>query len=103
VNVIRWGADASTIYATEDTESGGPEFIYSVTAQGATLATTNPGAFTGFDNELAYDAGENRLYDPQGDVVDPASGKSLGSFPTSGSGYALDSSQHRAYFLGLTP
>jgi hypothetical protein len=103
VNVFDWGADASTIYATENTESGGPEFIYSVNAQGVTLTGTNLGAFGGGETQLVYDPSENRLYDSAGDVVDPATGMSLGSFPASAASFAIDSSQHRVYFMGGAP
>ncbi len=103
VNVIQWGADASTIYGTEDKESGGPEFIYSINAQGATLAGTNLGAFTGFDTQFVYDSSDKRLYDPNGDVVDSATGKSLGSFSVSSNSFAIDSSQRRVYFMATSP
>lgn len=103
VNVIQWGADASTIYGTENTISGGPEFIYPINAQGATLSSTALGAFSSFANQLVYDSSETRLYDPNGDVVDPATGKSLGSFPVSSNSFTIDSSQRRVYFMGTTP
>jgi hypothetical protein len=102
VSVIRWGADASTIYGTENTESGGPEFIYSVNAQGVTLAETYLGALGGFAAQLAYDSNEDRLYDASGDVVDAATGRALGTFPASGYTFTVDSAQHRVYFLGET-
>jgi IPT/TIG domain len=102
-NVFQWGADASTIYATEDAESGGPEFIYAVNAQGVTLTGTNQGAFANFSNELLYDSREARLYDPGGDVIDPPTGKVLGSFPSGSNSFTIDSAQRRVYFLGGTP
>jgi hypothetical protein len=103
VNLFTWGADGSAIYATENTESGGPDFIYSVDAQGATLTGTNLGAFGGGETQLIYDPNENRLYDSEGDVVDPATGTSLGSFPASAASFAIDSTQHRVYFMGGAP
>ncbi len=102
VNVFQWGADATTIYATESTESGGPEFLYSVNAQGATLLNTDGGVFSNFQKLLAYDGDGGRLYDPAGDVVDAPTGRSLGSFPNGGITFAVDSSQRRVYFLGTT-
>ena len=103
VTAIQWGTDASTIYGTENVLSGGPEFIYQINTQGATLATTAVGAFSSFVPHLVYDSTETRLYDPNGDVVDPATGKSLGSFPASSISFTVDSSQRRVYFMGTTP
>jgi len=73
----------------------------------ATLATTSYGAFTSFPPHLVYDNNEKRLYDPYGDVVDAATGKSFVRFPVSSSpaspiSFAVDSSQ-RVYFMGTTP
>ncbi len=98
VNAFAWGADASTIYATEDTETPSAEWIFSINTQGAALTGTNLGAFNGGEPQLIYDPNENRLYDPGGDVVDPATGTSLGSFPVSAANFAIDSAQHRVYF-----
>jgi hypothetical protein len=108
VTTIQWGADASTIYGSENFDSAGWEFTYQINTQGATLATTSYGAFTSFPPHLVYDNTEKRLYDPYGDVVDAATGKSLGRFPVSSSpvnpmSFAVDSSQRRVYFLGTTP
>jgi hypothetical protein len=103
VTTIQWGADASTIYGTENVESGGPEFIYQINAQGATLSDTILGAFADFVPQFLYDSSKTRLYDSRGDVVDPATGKLLGSFPVNTNSLAVDSSQHRVYFMGLTP
>jgi hypothetical protein len=102
MNVLQWGADASTIYGGEGTESGAPEFIYSITAQGAALTTTYLGALNAGPPQLIYDSGQGRLYTSGGDVVDAASGKLVGSFPAAATAFALDSVQRRAYFLGGT-
>jgi hypothetical protein len=104
MNVLQWGADASTIYGGEGTDSSASEFIYSITAQGAALTTTYLGAlFTGPPQQLTYDSGQGRLYTLSGDVVEAASGKLVGSFPGQGYAFALDSVQRRAYFLEGTP
>lgn len=103
VNTVRWGADASTIYGTESAVSGGPEFIFAVNAEGVTLSQTYLGAIAGFQGQLAYDSNEGRLYDSVGDVVNAATGQAAGTFPAAGSTFALDSTQHRVYFLGGTP
>jgi hypothetical protein len=97
MNAFEWGADATTIYGAEGTQSGGAEFIYSVNAQGATLTNTNLGALA---NRMVYDPREARLYDLSGNVVDPPSGALLGSFPLNGNAFALDSVQRRVHFLG---
>ena len=76
MDVLQWGADASTIYGSEGTESGAPEFIYSITPQGAALATTYLGALSASPPQLIYDSGQGRLYTSGGDVVDAASGNS---------------------------
>jgi hypothetical protein len=101
-NVFTWGADAYTIYATEDTESGGPEFVYSVNAQGVSLANTLYGALGSFSNELIYDSNEARLYDTSGSVVDASTGKALGSFGMGSNTFTIDTAQHLVYLLGGT-
>jgi hypothetical protein len=102
VNVFTWGADASTIYATEDTESGGPEFVYQVNAQGVKLEKTLYGALGSFSNELIYDRNEARLYDTSGSVVDASTGKALGSFGMGSSTFTIDTAQHLVYLFGGT-
>jgi hypothetical protein len=103
LDILQWGADASTIYGGEETESGGPEFIFSISPQGATLTTTNNGALNVVGPSLVYDSREGRLYDGAGEVVDPATGRLLGSFPAGANAFAIDSTQRRAYCLGGTP
>jgi hypothetical protein len=36
-------------------------------------------------------------------VIDPATGKSLGSIPSNAASFAIDSAQHRVYFMRGTP
>jgi len=62
MNVLQWGANASTIYGGEGAESGAPEFIYSITAQGAALTTTYLGALYAAPPQLIYDSRQARLY-----------------------------------------
>ena len=103
MNVFAWGGDASTIYATENTETPNAEWIFSINAQGAALTATNPGAFSGTVPQLFYDSSENRLYDTGGDVVDPTTGTSLGSIPSNAASFAIDSAQHRVFFMRGAP
>jgi hypothetical protein len=102
MNVFTWGADASTIYATKDIESGGPEFVYRVNTQGVSLANTLYGALGDFSNELIYDSNEARLYDTAGSVVDASTGKALGSFGRGSNTFTIDTAQHLVYLLGET-
>jgi hypothetical protein len=105
VDRVQWGADASTIYATTTISSGGPELIYSVNAQGATLTRTNLGAV----NSFYFDPVESRLYVYTGAVVDPPTGRLLGEYaagqgsPVEPAGFAVDSAAHRVYFLSQVP
>ena len=103
INVFAWGGDASTIYATENAETPSAEWIFSINAQGAALTATNPGAFSGSVPQLFYDSSENRLYDTGGDVVDPTTGTSLGSIPSNAASFAIDSAQHRVFFMRGAP
>jgi IPT/TIG domain len=100
MDILQWSADASTIYGAERTESGGPEFIYSINAQGAALVNVFHGALDVSGSQLYFDRTKARLYDLAGEVVDATTGKLMGTFPSSGSAFALDPGQRRAYFLG---
>lgn len=110
VDCVRWGADASTVYATTTTISGAPELIFSIDPQGATLSRTNLGAVSAFE-AFTYDRVESRLYTDEGLVADPASGRLLGHYdigqalssPLPEDTVAVDSAAHRVYFVTQVP
>lgn len=104
-DTFAWGANASTLYATQSPFSGGPEYVLSVGATGPTLTSTFYGALGDFLRRLTYNATTNRLYDGYGNAVDPSTGSRIGHYTVQNTvGYgendvAVDSANNRVFFL----
>jgi hypothetical protein len=97
---IVWGSDASTMYADAQ---GDPTDLYilSVNANGISVATDYSRILDlpGENYDLRYDPGTSLLYDDLGEIIDPATGKILGTFGASGIP-APDSSLNQVFILG---
>ncbi len=104
-DTLAWGANASTLFGTNSGSSGGPEFVFSVDANGPTLVNTLNGALGDFLHRLTYSSSTNRLYDGYGHVVDPATGNQIGRYNVQNTlayeqNYlALDVPNNRVFFL----
>jgi len=98
---IRWGADASTVYG----EAYSDLFTFSIDFSGSKVAKLQSLVFGRGD--FLYDRASARLYDIQGNSIDPASGKLIGKFNGKDSGYTtaftIDGANHLAYYLGRQP
>ena len=103
---LAWGADASTLYATIASFTGGPEYVLSVNANGSTLVNTFRGALGGPLKRFTYNKQTRRLYDGYGNVVDPATGTQIGRFsaqnylPEYADDLTIDVTGGRIFFLG---
>jgi IPT/TIG domain len=95
---IRWGADASTVYGEAYTDL----FTFSIDSSGSKVAKRQSLVFGRGD--FLYDRASARLYDIQGNSIDPTSGKLIGKFNGMDSNYTtaftVDGANHLAYYLG---
>jgi len=105
---LQWGSDDTALYAANTVGSGG-FYALAVNTSGVTLSNTYPNILPeddGWAMNIHYDAGIQLIYDDNGSVVDPNTGKLVGSFtasPTSQQGVMVpDSSLNAAFFLYQT-
>ena len=104
-STIAWGADASTLYSTNGSSSGGPEYIFHVDQNGPTLTATYSSAFGDFVKQLQFDKTTGLLFDGYGRAVSPANGTLAGQFNVKNTlsyesnPFTVDSKQSRAFFL----
>jgi hypothetical protein len=108
-DTIAWGTDASIIYGTDGTGSGGPEFTFAVDATGVSLTSTHLGALGDFVGQLAYDKTSGLLFDGYGSAVNALTGQLTGSFSVQNTinyeqnPFAFDAVQRKMYFLNTNP
>lgn len=102
---ITWGADATTLYATNSAISFADEAIFNVTANGVALQSDQASVLNTFAHHLAYEPKTGRLLDDGGLAVNAATGQQAGLFqfqPLIAAPYdapfALDLSQRKAFF-----
>jgi hypothetical protein len=97
-----WGSDSTTIFASNTTMSGGNVYVFSINQNGPTLSNTLTGALSGFAKGLTFDKTTGRLYDASGDAIDATTGSSAGQINVvgGGSGFAIDSNNGKAFFIG---
>jgi hypothetical protein len=106
---VQWGADATVLYATNGTSSGGPEYTFAVSASGPTLTNNQRGVLGDFAKTFIYDRSTARLYDGYGTVADPTTGKMVGMYSAINTlsyepnEFAVDSMLHRVYILNGNP
>jgi hypothetical protein len=94
-----WGADASTLYATEgDTDYH--FFQLGVNSSGVTLSNSFQVSYENF-GALHFDSKSGHVFDDDGNVVNPANGSLITNLGSSGL-VAIDSTLNRAYVLGQT-
>ena len=104
-DTLAWGANATTLYATDARYSGGPEYVFSVNQQGPTLTSTKNAAVGGFVRSLTYSSSTGLLYDGYGNAVTPATGSSAGMFVVNNTisyeadPFAIDAPVGRAFYL----
>ena len=81
---IQWGADATSLFAANYEDSAFDFYTLSVTSSGVSLASDFPNTFSSFSNKIHFDPGTKLVYSDDGHVVDPATGKAVGTFSVTG-------------------
>jgi IPT/TIG domain len=97
VDKIRWGANASTVYGEAVTDL----FTFSIDSTGSLVSKSEAKVFNGGD--FLYDRASARLYDIDGNSIDPTSGKLIGKFygiDRYTTAFTVDGANHLAYYLG---
>ena len=102
---IQWGADATSLFAANYEDSGFDFYTLSVTSSGVSLTSDFPNTFSSFSNKIHFDPGTKLVYSDDGHVVDPATGKAVGTFSVTGLMSPImvpDSSLNLAFFATQT-
>ena len=97
---LQWATN-NVIYANNGEVTSFDFYVLTANSSGVTLAHDYPNVFSSFYMSIHYDPVTNRVYGDDGSIVDPTSGKVIGSFLASGL-MVPDPSTHAAYFLGQT-
>jgi hypothetical protein len=98
---LQWGADATTLYAANNEDTGFDFYVFSVTSSGVTEIKDYPSSFSTFGIRIHYDRGTQLVYSDDGHIIDPSRGLPAGVFAASGV-MVPDSSVNKAFFLGQT-
>jgi len=102
---IQWGSDVTALFAANNESSGYDFYTLSVTSSGVSLASDFPNTFSSFSNKIHFDPGTKLVYSDDGHVVDPATGKAVGTFSLTGLRSPVmvpDSSLNLAFFATQT-
>jgi hypothetical protein len=102
LDVLQWGADATSLYAANLEVSSDDFYVMSVTPGGATLTHDDPGLIGVGEDHIHFDRSTNLVYCDSGKVIDPSNGTNLTPFPNSGSVMVTDATLNRAFFVALT-
>jgi hypothetical protein len=100
-DTLQWGSDDTSLYSSDNTDSGFDFYTLSVNSGGVALDHDYVGDFPGYNTRLHYDAGTQLVYGDDGDVVVPSTGMRAGVFEASGL-MVPDSTLNAAFFLGQT-
>lgn len=104
---LTWGADATTLYGTNTVISTADEYIFSVNSTGVTLLNDKQNGLGEFVKNLAFDTKTGSLIDGYGDVVNAATGQSVGQIQVQNTlnyeenPFALDTPQRKAFYLNV--
>jgi hypothetical protein len=81
-----WGKDTTVIYGANNESTGFDFYVLPVTSVGipGTTILDYPSAVSGFGGRIHFDRTTNYVYADNGPVLDPSTGKSVGTFSTSG-------------------
>jgi hypothetical protein len=104
IDFLAWNPSGNQLYGTYSSLLS----VLSVDSTGLHVATTYPGQPVSF-GVMHYDAATGYLYADNGQVIDPATGNLIGTFPLSSLQGGLfesvmvpDDTLHIAYFIGQT-
>jgi hypothetical protein len=81
-NSMQWNSDGSELFMA-DTEGGGDLYTFPITSAGFGAGTDYPGALQAA-GAIHYDTTTGYVYDDNGEVLNPANGKVVGTFNTTG-------------------
>lgn len=95
---LQWGADATTLFAANNEDTGFDFYTLSVSSSGVTLGQDFQSVFGSFSNKIHFDPGTNLIYADEGHVVNPSTGLPAGNFNTSGL-VVPDASLNTAFFI----
>jgi len=81
-----WGKDTTVIYGANNESTGFDFYVLPVTSAGIPGATIQDyaGAAAGFGGRIHFDKTTGYVYADNGPVLDPSTGKAVGTFSTSG-------------------
>jgi hypothetical protein len=81
-----WGKDTTVIYGANNESTGFDFYVLPVTSAGIPGATIldYPSAVSGFGGRIHFDKTTGFVYADNGPVLNPSTGKSVGTFSTSG-------------------
>ena len=102
---IQWGADATSLFAANNENSGFDFYTLSVNSSGVSLTSDFPNTFSSWYNKIHFDPGTHLVYSDDGHVVDPTTGKTIGTFSLTGLVSPVmvpDSSLNLAFFATQT-
>jgi len=102
-DTVQWGADTSTLLAANNSTTGFDFYTLAVNAAGVTLSHDFPGAFTTSARRIHFEPSKNLVYADDGQIIDPATGISIGRFLTPSffepALMVTDVAANRAYFI----
>jgi hypothetical protein len=102
-DTVQWGADASTLLAANNSTTGFDFYTLAVNAAGVTVSHDFPGAFTTSARRIHFEPSRNLVYADDGQIIDPATGTTIGRFLTPSffqpALMVTDVAANRAYFL----
>lgn len=106
---LQWGANDSTLYGTDDGDSGFDFYTMKVNATGAAIQSTYGLFLSYLAGTMHFDSSTGYLYGDNGMVADPVAGEIVGTFDTgplragvNNTQCVVDSSQGIVFFLGYT-
>lgn len=98
---IQWNTDATEMFAANNEDTAFDFYTLPVDLSGFGTPTDYPNLVPDFFAFIHYDAHSGRVYDDDGEIVDPTSGTVVGTFAASGL-MVPDGTLGVAFFLGQT-
>ncbi len=97
-DTLQWGSDATALFAANYEDDGFDFYTLSVNSSGVTLINDYLHTFASFNNRVHFDAGTKLIYSNDGNIVDPTTGLSVGTFGVVGP-MVPDSTLKTAFFI----
>jgi hypothetical protein len=106
-DTIQWNGDGSEMFAADNESTGASLYTVPVDSSGFSKVTVYPGVFgthtvPATSQLIHYDKTTGYVYGDDGNVIDPASGTLVGSFPSSGP-MVPDGNLNMAFFVSQMP